>query len=458
MTTGCDVVTIGAGAAGLTAAALLALEGQRVTVLEQSPHLGGRAMAVVDEGFNLLEDPGSGITKIFDIVGKELIHGQVSRQMPVWDHEKETWGSVKDRYAGKKGQLKKVIDALLKTPFEELDRWDDRCLREWLAQHTDDAGVIDLFEFLAVLEGLTTEWWDHSASDNLYARKMHYSERNMAGYSFWPGQGWDGMFRDLADAAAQRGASVRLGTPVERVVIEDGAVRGVMVARQPRMVPNEIFEEELVEADCVICTLPVWSVLRVVSEEALPDWYAGQIRHLAQDQFRAAWLGLYLATEDPIAIIDRKELCTWLHSPELGSSGFLFEMTAMDPATAPPGVHLYVMGGCFNGRHGRDRTWLLDGFERFERDMVAMFPGFADAVWRRRHLVFDPGFGIAHKPGLVGTFRPHWRAPNIEGLYFASETFRSRGIGVDRAARAGLTVVEEHLGRRITGLDDSWRY
>jgi hypothetical protein len=58
----------------------------------------------------------------------------------------------------------------------------------------------------------------------------------------------------------------------------------------------------------------------------------------------------------------------------------------------------------------------------------------------------------------VGRFRPHWRAPNVEGLYFASDTFRSRGVGVDRAARAGVTVAEDILGRRLATFGDGWRY
>jgi thioredoxin reductase len=31
-------------------------------------------------------------------------------------------------------------------------------------------------------------------------------------------------------------------------------------------------------------------------------------------------------------------------------------------------------------------------------------------------------------------------------------------IGVDRAARAALTVVEDYLGRRLAGFEDAWRY
>jgi phytoene dehydrogenase-like protein len=77
----------------------MATEGKRVLVTDRSPVLGGRAMAVPDEGFkvnvggHLIEDPGSGLTKVFEHVGKELVHGAVSAEMPVWDDEKQAWGS-----------------------------------------------------------------------------------------------------------------------------------------------------------------------------------------------------------------------------------------------------------------------------------------------------------------------------------------------------------------------------
>ena len=147
------------------------------------------------------------------------------------------------------------------------------------------------FEYISVLEYMTEDWWDHSASEALYVRKMHYMEKHMAAYSFWPEQGWDGLFQDLSDAVTENGGEVRLGTNVERVVIENHQVKGVHIARQPRILPNEMFEDELIEADVVISTLPVWHVLKVVPEWELPDWYVGQIKHLAQDKFRFAERG-----------------------------------------------------------------------------------------------------------------------------------------------------------------------
>jgi hypothetical protein len=125
---------------------------------------------------------------------------------------------------------------------------------------------------------------------------------------------------------------------------------------------------------------------------------------------------------------------------------------------APPGTQLYVGGVDIPGEKVRDPKWMLRTMEQFEADLVEMYPGLAGAHWRRRHLVHEPGLGIIQKPNLVGRFRPHWRAPNVEGLYFASDTFKSRGVGVDRAARAAVTVVEEYLGRRLATFGDGWRY
>jgi phytoene dehydrogenase-like protein len=458
-----DVVIIGAGAAGLSAGALLAKEGKSVLVLEASPWLGGRGVAVADEGFkinvggHLVEDSGSGITKVFEHVGKELIHGPASSDMVIWNHEQGRWGSIRELYSADKSELKKIINIVVETPYEDFDAWDDRTLREWMLQYTKHEGVIALWEFITVLEAITENWWDHSASDNLYMRKMHYSEKGVGGYSFWPGQGWDGMFQDLHDAVAENGGEVRLGTRASRVVIENGAVVGLAVTN-PHVLPNEIFEETIVETDCVVSTLPVWSVLRVVPEQELPDWYVAQIKHLARIEFRATWLGVYLATKEPIHALDPRELATWLHTPNLAHAGFFFNMSAMDPSVAPEGTQLYVAGLDIPGEKVRDVKWMLNAQEQFERDLAIMYPGLEHAYWRRRHLVHEPGLGVIQKPNLVGRFRPHWRAPNVEGLYFASDTFRSRGIGVDRAARAGVTVAEDILGRRLATFGDGWRY
>ncbi|HEY1971136.1 MAG TPA: FAD-dependent oxidoreductase [Pseudonocardia sp.] len=457
-------MVVGAGAAGLTAGALLAHQGRSVVVVDRDDQIGGRAMVRADEGFQLhlgghhLEDPGSGITSIFQVLGLQLEHGPTSSDLLVFEPETKDWATIRDRYSADKAELKKLITTLVATPFEELDDWDDRTLREWLNMNTSDQGVKDLFEYLAVLECLTEDWWDHSASENLFVRKMHYQERRTAGYSTWPVGGWNALFGKLAKVITDRGGQVRLNTAVETVLIERGEVAGVRLNRPDASVRNEVLEGEVIEASAVICTVPVWEVLSVVPEHALPTWYARQIRHFAVDATRVTWAGLWLATTEPAPISDRMELLTWRYGPNTGTSGFLYEYTSLDQSTAPPGYYLYSVGSVLPSERARDSGYLQEHFRRFEADVSEMNPGLANAAWTRRHLVHDPSFGVRAQPTMVGRYRPHWQVPNIEGLLFASESFRSRGIGIDRAARAGLTAVETYLGHRVAGLDETWRY
>ena len=456
-----DVIVLGAGAAGLTAGAILAKQGKKVVVMDRDKYLGGRAMTVPFEGYqlnlggHLLEDSGSGVTKVISYLGSELKHGPTSKGMPVWVDGK--WQSVQALYSADKTELKKVIKALVDCDWKEFDKWDDKPMREWLLQHTTSEGVIALFEYITCAECMTEHWWDHSASDNLYMRKMHYTERRAAAYSCWPEGGWHGIFEKLAHGLKQYGGELWSETTAEKVIIENGRVRGVAFEKGPKAMMTEGFNWDVVEADAVISTLPVWNVLNVVPEKHLPDWYVTKIKTLAQEAYKMCWLGLYVASHEPIFTgLDLTELAIWQESDHSKLPGFAFLVTGYDQSVAPPGVHLYNCGFTYQGARGRD--WIENKFNLVEKDLETFYPTTftkKNVLWKRRHVVQQPAFGVAQKPGLVGVFRPDYTAPGVEGLWFASETFRSRGVGVDRASRAGLTCAEQILGTRIPEFKDA---
>jgi ribulose 1,5-bisphosphate synthetase/thiazole synthase len=69
-----DVVVIGAGAARLSAGALLATESKRVLVADRSPVLGGRAMAVPDEEIGREE-----AVRIVDTISPAVVRTELAR-------------------------------------------------------------------------------------------------------------------------------------------------------------------------------------------------------------------------------------------------------------------------------------------------------------------------------------------------------------------------------------------
>ena len=92
--------------------------------------------------------------------------------------------------------------------FEELDNLDHLSLREWMSQYTSDEGVYEVWEAISVLEQITLEPWEHSASENLFIRKLHYERKRTAGYSFWPMGGWDALWTGWPTRSARRGGEV----------------------------------------------------------------------------------------------------------------------------------------------------------------------------------------------------------------------------------------------------------
>ena len=244
-----DVVVIGAGAAGLSAGGAAGRpRASWCLVLEASPWLGGRGMGVPDEGFrinvggHLVEDSGSGITKVFEHVGKELVHGAVSDEMPVWQDDR--WISIRELYSGDKARAEEGH----RGPARDAVRGARQVGRPPAAR-VDAAAHQRPGRDRALGVHRAARVPHRRAGRTTRPRTTSTCARCTTPRSAWPAtpsgrrRGGTGIFQDLADAIVEHGGEVRTEHPVERVVIEDGRVVGVAVARQPRIIPNEIFEE-----------------------------------------------------------------------------------------------------------------------------------------------------------------------------------------------------------------------
>ena len=446
-----DVVVVGAGTAGLVAACILAKAGRRVTLVERHRYLGGRAMEhrfrghQLGLGSHLAEDPGDSLTRVCEHIGVGLAHSERSDAMPFWDDGR--WRPIQERYAGSaKAGLKRCIDALVACDWDELESWDHASLREWMGQYTNDEGAYLVWEAISVLEQITNRWWEHSASENLFARKLAYTHRRTAGYSFWPMGGWERLWRDVGAAFTALGGELRAPAVVERVLVENGALAGVRLRGGDEL-----------EADQVIVSAPVWDVPKLFDEGILPWDLLQRINLLAHNRNRACWIGYWIAAREPVIAMTEREMGSFFSTPRTGLPGFTLNFTGYDPGVSPPGEYLTCVGAAFDAtdRYG-DRAWIDRQFHNLWLDIEDMLPAARGALWKKPHLVTS--YGVICRPGLVGAVRPDARVREIDGLWLTGDTTRARGIGVDKAARAGITAAEGVLGARVPAFADTVRY
>lgn len=451
-----DVVVVGAGTAGLVTALILAEQGKRVALVEKHGYLGGRAMEYrfrghrIGLGSHLVEDPGDSLTRVCELGGITLTHSERSDSMPFWDRDR--WRPIQELYSGSAKQgLKRCIQALTETDYAGFDKLDHLSLREWMAQYTSDERVYTVWEAISILEQITDKWYDHSASENLYVRKMHYERKRTAGYSFWPMGGWEKLWKEMAAAFTARGGELRSSTTVRRVLVEKGAVTGVEL-RGVKGAPGEI-----IEADAVVVNAPVWNAPALFEDGVLPHNLLQRIRMLAGNRNRACWLGYWIAAKEPVIAMSEREMASFQATPRTGLGGFTLNFTGYDPDVSPPGEYLTCVGAAFDAtQHYGDKAWLDRKFHEFRLDIEDMMPQAKGALWTKKHLVTT--YGVINRPGLVGAVRPDTRVREIDGLFLTGDTVRSRGIGIDKAARTGITTAEAVLGDRLPFFADTVRY
>jgi hypothetical protein len=468
-----DVVVIGAGAAGLCCASLLAREGKRVALVERHRYLGGRAMEhrfrghQIGLGSHLVEDPGDSLTRVCEYIGLTLEHSPQSDSMPFWNGKR--WIPIQERYAGSaKRGLKRCIAALGELEWQDLESLDHMALREWMSQHTDEEGAFLVWEAISVLEQITFRWWEHSASENLFARKLHYERRRTAGYSFWPMGGWERLWDQMDSTFEALGGTRRQPADVERVLVQDGRITGVRL-HSPQEGSggngtagsgsdgNGSDGGEVLESDEVVISAPVWDLPKLFDPGVLPWDLLHRIKLLSANRLRACWLGYWVAAPEPVIASSEREMAAFLSTPRTGLPGFTLNFTGYDANISPPGEYLACIGAAFDASAvWGDRAWIERKFEELWLDIEEMLPAARGALWKKRHLVTS--YGVVCRPGLVGAVRPDFRVREIDGLWLTGDTTRARGIGVDKAARAGISSAEAVLGRRLPFFADTIRY
>ncbi|WXG39591.1 MAG: NAD(P)/FAD-dependent oxidoreductase [Candidatus Freyarchaeum deiterrae] len=446
-----DIVVIGAGVAGLGCASLLASKGYRVAVFEKLPYVGGRATTMnfrgfaIDTGLHALPQGSvSSVAELLSKVGKGFELSAWSEGVNVWADDK--WQDISEyrKFSRSDNEsFEKLIKAIHETSYQDIDNLDDSSLQEWVEGITDNQNVKDLFGYLGMMITTITDWEEMAASEIIYDMKKNLEAKKALLASGFPKGGTINLVKPMVEVIREKGGVVFTESSINEVLIEDSKVIGVSLEQAVEDAPKNfeawlVNETEFLRANTVICAVPIWVLERILPSEEFPSWFISKINSLSAETTAA--IGYILGLDE--ALWDDKKYRASLKLPQSGLPFQCFAPSNFDPDIAPQGKFLLSVSCPCQPENALDKWWVREGLDVLWDDLTQIFPGFEDHIeWTlpSRYIGID---GIARKPGMVGKNKPDVKAPSIQGLYFAGDTYRGRGVGMNSAAESAMKCVE----------------
>jgi len=436
-----EVLIIGGGFAGLAAGVALAGAGRRVRLLEQKPHLGGRARSFVHEPTGSVVDNGQHL-----LMGCYHATLRFLKEIGTLDRL-AMQPRLKMQFLEAPGKLTTLDCPSLPSPWHLLagvvrsDSFSWREKREILRlgravekgpSEGDGLAQLTVEEWLTRLgqsERLRRGFWDlisiaalnedpRRASAAIFARVLRLALFTSAADSCLavPSRGLSDCYTDAArDYITARGGRVEFSRSVAGLVVADGACRGVRLA-----------DGSTVEAETVISAVPWYEFVPIVPAELLrEEVYFTDILSLRSAPIISItfWFERAITELDFVGL--RGTTIQWLfnRSKITGGEDHCYSLVLS-------GAHAHIT---------RSKEELL---ALARQDLAELFPESRAAevlhslVIKERFATFSPCVG-------VDELRPPTKSP-VRGLYLAGDwTATGLPATIEGAVQSGYTAAQE---------------
>ena len=323
-----DVVVIGAGAGGLSAAAWLSASGKKVLVLDDKSKVGGRATSYKIDGFTVNEgaiaiEKGALFEETMNVVGMSL---DVREPQPatVFRIDGKLINPAKGGWGLLLGGITKSASKI-GAKFADARKGDlpdgQISTADWLAGFTKNKTVHRLFRnFCAAIWAVNADELPARAFLIYFAQKGAFKR-----FGFCP-RGTLGVWEDLAKGIENNGGSVWLSSPAREILVKDGAATGVVIEREGKRFS--------VSANAVVSNTGPKLTAELVGQQNLPQGYIEQINSILKP---ASNIVYNFASRE--RLLEVPGLITFANTTHLCNMG---ELSATCPELAPEGWYLYV--------------------------------------------------------------------------------------------------------------------
>ena len=420
-----DVVVVGGGLAGLTAACYLARAQMEVIVIEKASYLGGRAATQDFDGFRFNRGghalyTGGAASRILDELGVSYEYGIPKRTFVMQE------GKLSPFPADPLGFLRtNVLNAVDKLALVRLlvalgaakpQALANTSVQGWLDQNVRRpqlrrlmTGLARTFVYGTALDLVSAE---------LFVEKLQRALRHPVHYV---DGGWGTLVDGLRAVAERTGARIVSDAQVESVEISDGHARGVRLR-----------DGSLVRASAVVVATSPRDAARLVDGGEHPAMH-----QIVEGLIPARIACLDVALER-LPVPDRPVVQD-LDAPRFMSAQSVYSRVA------PEGTALIISFKQLDPRYPGDPR----EDERDLEDLLdAAQPGWRGVLVRHQYLPRIEAVGTlptAREGGFAG--RPDSRVPGLDNLYLAGDWVGSEGFLADAslasAQRAAELVVED---------------
>jgi len=290
------VIVIGGGFAGLTAAAYLAKNKFKVTLLEASPKLGGRAYSfhyketntIIDNGQHILMGCYYDTIKFLSLIGasdnfifqnklevnflKEGFQILPLKSFPVFYPLNLILGLM-NFGAINFGDRAKLLKVFMKLPFYSAVNYSNLRIEEWLQKENQSQAVQEAFWKILAVGALNTSIKKASANIFIDILKQIFLRGNKASTIILPKYGLSESYvKNVQQFIMQLGGEIFLSESIDKVVIEDSSL---VELHSPKKVYSEF--------DYVVSAVPSFAFAKLFDETHkfnIPDFEYSSILNI----------------------------------------------------------------------------------------------------------------------------------------------------------------------------------